>query len=147
MQRGAIITLLTEKNYTMNGSELFPKGEKAAANFTGDAWVKMLSANSEIFDAIAYNVTFSAGSRNFWHVHSGGQILICISGEGYYQEKGLPARKLQVGDIVEIKPNVVHWHGATVESQFEHIGITPQVSKNQVTWLEPVSDEEYGSIK
>ena len=130
----------------MKTNQLFPKGQKATANFTGDAWVEMLSADVATFDAMTYNVTFAPGSRNYWHVHSGGQILLCTSGEGYYQEKGKPAQHLKPGDVVEIQPNVVHWHGATATSEFVHVGITPQVNKNNVTWLEPVSEEEYASI-
>jgi quercetin dioxygenase-like cupin family protein len=130
----------------MNTNQIFPKGQKATANFTGDAWVEMLSADVATFDAMTYNVTFAPGSRNYWHVHSGGQILLCTSGEGYYQEKGKPAQHLKPGDVVEIQPNVVHWHGATATSEFVHVGITPQVNKNNVTWLEPVSEKEYASI-
>lgn len=130
----------------MKTNDIFPKGQKAQAYFTGDAWVEMLSADAATFDAVTYNVTFAPGSRNYWHVHSGGQLLLCTSGEGYYQEKGESARKLKAGDVVEIKPDVIHWHGATAQSEFVHIGITPQVSKNQVTWLEPVSKEEYAAL-
>jgi quercetin dioxygenase-like cupin family protein len=130
----------------MKTNEIFPKGQKAAANFTGDAWVKMLSSDVATFDAMTYNVIFAPGSRNYWHAHSGGQILLCTSGEGYYQEKGKPAQKLKAGDVVEIKPNVIHWHGATATSEFVHIGITPQVNENNVTWLEPVTQEEYTSL-
>jgi quercetin dioxygenase-like cupin family protein len=130
----------------MKSTEIFPKGQKATSNFTGDAWVEMLSSDVATFDAMTYNVTFAPGSRNYWHKHSGGQLLLCTSGKGYYQEKGQPARKLKAGDVVEIKPDVVHWHGASRDSEFVHIGITPQVSKNNVTWLEPVSEEEYGAL-
>ena len=130
----------------MNTNQIFPKGQKATANFTGDAWVEMLSADVATFDAMTYNVTFAPGSRNYWHVHSCGQILLCTSGEGYYQEKGKPAQHLKPGDVVEIQPNVVHWHGASATSEFVHVGITPQVNKNNVTWLEPVSEEEYACI-
>ena len=46
--------------------------------------------------------------------------------------------------VVEIAPNVEHWHGASPDSWFSHIAVecNPQTNKN--TWLEPVSDEEYG---
>lgn len=130
----------------MKTNDIFPRGQKAPAYFTGDAWVEMLSVDAATFDAITYNVTFAAGSRNYWHAHSGGQLLLCTSGEGWYQEKGSPARKLKAGDVVEIKPDVIHWHGASAHSEFVHIGITPQVSKNQVSWLDPVSEEEYAAL-
>lgn len=60
----------------MNTAVPFPKGQKATENFTGDAWVHMLTTDVENFDAMSYNVTFAPGSRNFWHSHQGGQIHI-----------------------------------------------------------------------
>jgi 4-carboxymuconolactone decarboxylase len=127
----------------MNTNEIFPKGQRAPAYFTGDAWVEMLITDVAAYDLMSYNVTFAPGSRNYWHKHSAGQLLLCTSGKGYYQEKGKPAQHLKAGDVVEIKPNVIHWHGATTNNEFTHVGITPKASINQVTWLEPVSDKEY----
>ena len=38
------------------------------------------------------NVTFEPGCRNNWHIHhadkGGGQVLLCVSGRGWYQEWG-----------------------------------------------------------
>lgn len=35
------------------------------------------------------NVTFEPGCRNNWHIHradkGGGQILLCVAGEGWYR--------------------------------------------------------------
>ena len=80
----------TKNNSTMKTNEIFPKGQKATENFTGDTWVQILTVDGENFDAMSYNVTFAAGSRTDWHSHPGGQILYCTSGEGCYQEKGKP---------------------------------------------------------
>jgi quercetin dioxygenase-like cupin family protein len=44
-------------------------------------------------------------------------------------------------------PDVIHWHGATHDSEFEHIAIGTQTGKGAVVWLEPVTDEEYNSLK
>lgn len=112
------------------------------ANFTGDAWMKMLSSE-EVYDCQVYNVTFAPAVRNNWHSHSVGQILLCTKGLGYYQEKGKPAQCLTVGDAVNIPADVVHWHGAAPDSRFTHIGITPKASENVARWLEPVTDTEY----
>jgi Uncharacterized conserved protein, contains double-stranded beta-helix domain len=128
----------------MKTTDIFPKGQKVNGYyFTGDAWVEMLSNDVANFDAMVYNVTFAPGSRNFWHSHPAGQILLCTSGEGYYQEKGKPKQHLKAGDVVEIKPNIVHWHGAAPDKEFVHIGITTQASKNAAVWYEPVTDDEY----
>ena len=56
------------------------------------------------------NVTFEPGCRNNWHIHEaksgGGQVLICVEGEGWYQEEGKPAQSLKEGDVVVIPANV-----------------------------------------
>ena len=49
-----------------------------------------------------------------------GQILICVDGEGWYQEEGKEARRLKPGDVVTIPANEKHWHGATAKSWFSH---------------------------
>ncbi len=131
----------------MENSRIFPKGEKADANFTGDAWVQMLVSDAyNAFNTQVYDVTFAPKTRNYWHSHSGGQILLVTAGKGYYQEKGGPARLLKKGYVVEIKPNVIHWHGATPDSEFTHIGISTKIDAGAPTWYGPVTDEEYNNI-
>ncbi|MDL2303104.1 cupin domain-containing protein [Dysgonomonas sp. OttesenSCG-928-D17] len=137
----------SKNDNNMNTNEIFPKGQKAEANFTGTAWVEMLVTDDATFDTQVYNVTFEPGCRNYWHSHPGGQLLLVTSGKGYYQEKGKLIQLLQPGDVVEIKPDIVHWHGATPDSEFVHIGITTQASKGSATWYGAVSDEEYNSYK
>lgn len=121
---------------------IFQRGEKLSENFTGGAWCAML-VNNKDYDAMVYNVTFAPGVRNSWHRHDVGQILLCTEGRGFYQERGSRARKLALGDVVEIPANVDHWHGAAPDSEFVHIGITPKASVNGCEWLEPVSDADY----
>ncbi len=129
-------------------NHIFPKGTMIKNDyFSGIAWLQMLVNSNENHDISIANVAFEPGGRNNWHSHPGGQILICIKGKGYYQEKGKPIQLLQVGDVVEILPNVVHWHGATPDGEFEHIAINPQVHKGSVVWLQPVTDEEYNSYR
>jgi quercetin dioxygenase-like cupin family protein len=126
---------------------IFPQGEKILNNnFNGTAYLRMLMTNAETFDCTVGNVVFEAGCRNSWHSHPGGQILIVTSGEGYYQEKGKPVQVIKTGYVIEIPPNVVHWHGATLHSRMEHIAIGTKASAGASVWLEPVTDEEYHSI-
>lgn len=122
----------------------YPAGSAMAGNpnFIGTAWLNPLSEEKGL-NVPMFNVTFEPGCRNRWHRHSGGQILIATAGVGYYQEKGKPARRLFPGDIVEIAPEVEHWHGAAPDSWFAHIAIECNPSYNEVTWLEPVNDEQY----
>lgn len=121
---------------------VFGLGEPISANFTGEAWLQMLSAQTE-YDCSIYYVTFAPGTRNYWHSHTVGQILLCTEGIGYYQESGKPAQRLHPGDVVNIPANVAHWHGAAPDSRFTHIGITPKASENTAEWLGEVTDEEY----
>jgi quercetin dioxygenase-like cupin family protein len=140
-----IMSCNTKNNNTMKTNEIFPKGQKATENFTGETHVQMLTVDGANFDAISYNVTFAPGSRTDWHSHPGGQILYCTSGKGYYQEKGQAIQNLKAGDVVEIKPDVVHWHGAASNSEFVHLGISTQLSKGAVEWLGAVSNKDYNS--
>ncbi len=99
------------------------------------------------------NVTFEPGCRNNWHIHHGArQILICVSGKGWYQEWGKPAVALHPGDVIDIPEGVKHWHGAQRESWFQHIATHVAVENSQPgsepnEWLEPVSDEVYDKLK
>lgn len=125
---------------------IFPKGEEINNNnFSGRAWHQRLVTDKENFDVTVGNVIFEPGVRNSWHSHPGGQILLCLSGKGYYQERGKPIQLLNVGDVVEIMPDVVHWHGAAPDSEFEHLAIGTQTNKGGAVWYEPVTDEEYNS--
>ncbi|WP_078764563.1 MULTISPECIES: cupin domain-containing protein [Sphingobacterium] len=126
----------------------FPTGEENTAfaqYFSGRSWIASLTSNKDL-NVPMNNVTFEPGCRNNWHSHTGGQILIAVGGTGYYQERGKSAVRIEVGDVIEIAPNVEHWHGASPESWFSHIAIAcnPQINEN--TWLEPVTNEEYAEV-
>jgi len=126
--------------------QIFPKGVKMDANFIGTAFVNFLIPDVDgVYNCQVYDVLFEAGCRNYWHSHPGGQLLLCTDGVGYYQEKGQPVRRLTKGDVVEISPEVVHWHGAAPDRAFTHIGISPNAQKGPVVWLDAVTDDEYHS--
>ena len=96
------------------------------------------------------NVTFEPGCRNNWHIHrsagGGGQILLCVAGEGWYQEWGGRARSLKAGDVVVIPANVKHWHGAKKDSAFAHIAVEVPGENPSNEWQEPVTDEQYNAL-
>lgn len=129
--------------------DVFPQGSllKDSPTFSGDAWLETMVVKTDPFDCTVGNVTFAPGCRNNWHSHPGGQILLCTSGKGYYQEKGKPIQLLNPGDVVKIAPDVVHWHGAAPDSGFTHLAIGTQQSKGGVVWLEAVTDEQYNSYE
>lgn len=96
------------------------------------------------------NVTFEPGCRNNWHIHhaskGGGQILICMAGEGWYQEEGKDPVNLVPGTVITIPPEVKHWHGAKADSWFSHIAIEVPGENCSNEWCEPVSDEDYAKL-
>lgn len=97
------------------------------------------------------NVTFEPGCRNNWHVHhaskGGGQLLICVDGEGWYQEAGKPAQSLKPCNVVTIPAEVKHWHGAKKGSWFSHLAVEVPGENTSNEWLEPVTDEAYAQLE
>lgn len=144
-QLDKVLAIVTADTSDCAVKDVFPKGNKLpeGPNFTGEAWLAGFVSAADSMDCTVGNVTFAPGVRNSWHSHLGGQILLCTSGEGRYQEKGEPVQVLRPGDVVKIAPNVVHWHGAAPDSEFTHIAIGTQQSKGGAVWLQPVTDEEY----
>ncbi len=125
---------------------VFPRGEPgAASNFTGKAYNFGLLPNDSTYNTLVGNVYFEKGARSNWHVHPSGQILIIIDGEGYHQTEGGSRQTMKKGDVVKCPPNVKHWHGASENSSLTQMYILPNTQKGIVTWLEPVTDEQYQS--
>ena len=130
-------------------SMVFPIGETNTAfakYFIGQSYLAPVSKEQ----VGIFNVTFEPRCRNNWHIHKaekgGGQILVCVAGKGYYQEWGKEARILLPGDVVNIAPNVKHWHGAAKNEWFSHLAVEVPGEKSSTEWLEAVSDEEYDKL-
>ena len=118
-----------------------------ARYFTGNSYLNPLTRPGESTVGLA-NVTFEPGCRNNWHIHhKGGQILLCTGGRGYYQEWGKEPQELHAGDVVNILPEVKHWHGAAKDSWFQHLAVEVPAEGGSNEWLEEVSDEEYNKLK
>ena len=136
----------------------FEKDNLFGIGMSNDAFAQFFKGNSylnplvDLDDNLVFiaNVTFEPGCRNNWHIHhaqkGGGQVLICIAGEGWYQEEGLPPVDLKPGMVVEIKPEVKHWHGAKKNSWFSHIAVEVPGEGTSNEWLEEVSDEYYDEL-
>lgn len=73
-------------------------------------------------------------------------MLICVGGRGYYEEWGKPAVEMKAGTIINIPPNVKHWHGAAKNSWFSHLAIEVEGENTSTEWLEAVSDEDYNKL-
>jgi quercetin dioxygenase-like cupin family protein len=129
-------------------TSIFPKGQLApASNFTGKAWVHPLIQADSAFNIPVSSVTFEPGARTYWHSHGGGQGIIAIDGVGYYQEKGKPIKVLRKGDAVKCPPETPHWHGASPETSFVQMAVTPNHANGRVKWLQPVTAAEYSNTK
>ena len=129
---------------------IFPIGEPNTAfarYFIGNSYLAPIS-NDQV---IVYNVTFEPGCRNNWHIHratkGGGQMLIGVAGEGWYQEEGKPAVRILPGTVIHIPANVKHWHGAAADSWFAHLAFEIAGEETANEWLEPVTDEVYGQLE
>ena len=139
----------TDERSAHESSMLFPIGQPNRAfaqYFVGQSYLAPVSKEQ----VGIFNVTFEPGCRNNWHIHraekGGGQVLVCVEGEGWYQEEGKPAQSLKPGDVVVIPPDVKHWHGAKADCWFSHIAIEVPGEATGSEWCEPVSDEEYGRL-
>ena len=123
---------------------IWPKGEPNSAYsqyFTGNSYLAPMGAVS--------NVTFEPGCRNNWHIHHKAvQVLICVSGRGWYQEWGKEAVPMTPGTVIAVPAEVKHWHGAAKDSWFQHLTYHKDVQEGSSNeWLEPVTDEVYGKLK
>ena len=125
---------------------VFPSGRENktfAKYFIGKSYLNMLTDKGVVIG----NVTFEPGCRNNWHIHHrGGQILLVTAGQGWYQEWGKPAVKLNPGDVVNIPPEIKHWHGAANDSWFQHLAIEIPAEGSSNEWLEPVDAKEYDRL-
>lgn len=130
---------------------VFKTGEENTAfakYFIGNSFLNPLTKPEDgLFLA---NVTFEPGCRNNWHIHhasnGGGQMLLCVAGEGWYQEEGKQPQSLIPGSVVVIPANVKHWHGAKKDSWFSHIAFEIPGENCSNEWCEPVTDEEYNAL-
>ena len=126
----------------------FPIGEPNPYGdyFTGQSYLAPLSTEQ----VPVFNVTFEPGCRNNWHIHhatqGGGQMLICVGGNGWYQEEGKKAVELSPGTVINIPANVKHWHGAAKDSWFSHLALEISGENASTEWCEPVPDEEYEKL-
>lgn len=141
----------------MNGTEfknknIFGLGEPNSdftQYFVGNSYLNPLT-DPQTSGMLIANVTFEPGCRNNWHIHhaksGGGQILLCVAGEGWYQEEGKEAISLKPGMVVTIPAEVKHWHGAKKDSWFSHIAIEVPGEDTHAEWYEPIDDEEYNQL-
>lgn len=143
----AIAAAVDGKSDVVSSQSPWPIGEPNTAYakyFTGQSYLALLDSVSGLC-----NVSFEPGCRNNWHVHHGAnQILICVSGRGWYQEWGKPAVELKPGVTIAVPEGVKHWHGAAKDSWMQHLTYHANAKPgNSNEWLEPVTDEQYNTLQ
>ncbi len=129
-------------NITRNGSQ--PSGKGPAEWFTGAVRIDPLFEATEPARVRGASVTFEPGARTAWHTHPLGQTLIVTAGCGWAQREGGPVEEIRPGDVVWFPPGEKHWHGATATTAMTHIAIQEALDGKAVTWMEHVSDDQYG---
>ena len=133
---------LDSEGYTLRSK--WPKGEPNPYGkyFIGQSYLADVGGG-------VINVTFEPGCRNNWHIHHKAvQVLICVSGRGWYQEWGKDAVEMTPGTVIAIPAEVKHWHGAAKDSWFQHLTYHRDAQEGASNeWLEPVTDEVYNKLK
>lgn len=143
-------TVLQDAKADFQKEMIFPIGEPNTAYakyFIGNSYLAPISTEQVKIS----NVTFEPGCRNNWHIHKatkgGGQMLIGVAGRGWYQEEGKQAVEIFPGTVIHIPANVKHWHGAAADSWFAHLAFEIEGENTSNEWLEPVTDEQYDTLK
>ena len=121
-----------------------PTRRAPADYFTGTVWQDPVIEAPDPARLRAARVAFEPGARTNWHTHPLGQTLHVLSGLGLVQAEGGPINTIRAGDTVWIPPGEKHWHGASPTTAMVHLAMQEAKDGSPVTWLEPVTDAQYG---
>lgn len=121
----------------MNRLNLYYANEKKVSSyyFDGEVIIREIYNESNSNDQEVYFVEFARGALTTIHYHETEQFLVPLYGNGVIGEidnnkskslvdftfENLSIRSLKVGEIVSIKPNVLHFHGASPGQNFSHV--------------------------
>ncbi len=119
-----------------------PSATGPADYFTGAVRVDAPFAGSGALSGAT--VTFEPAARTAWHRHPLGQTILIVAGLGRVRREGGPVETVRPGDIVFFEPGERHWHGAAPDCAMSHLAIAEKEGGQAVTWLEHVTDEQYG---
>ncbi|MDN5845534.1 MAG: hypothetical protein L0H53_04585 [Candidatus Nitrosocosmicus sp.] len=103
--------------------------------FDGDVIIREIYNESNSNDQEVYFVEFARSALTTIHYHETEQFLVPLYGNGVIGEidinksnsladftfENLTIRSLKVGEIVSIKPNILHFHGASPDQNFSHV--------------------------
>ena len=132
---------LDSEGYTLRSK--WPKGEPNPYGkyFIGQSYLADVGGG-------VINVTFEPHCRNNWHIHHKAvQVLICVSGRGWYQEWGKEPQELTPGTVIAVPAEVKHWHGAQKGSWLQHLTYHKDIQEGASNeWCEAVSNEQYDAL-
>ena len=117
-----------------------------ASSFTGTVLQDSMATPRAPSRTSATLVTFTPGARTNWHTHKTRQVLVAAQGTGMVEVRGKPPRILRAGDVAEVPPGVVHWHGALAGHLFAHISLIETDGPDNTTWMEPVDEAHHRSV-
>ena len=120
-----------------------PSRRGPADSFTGTVWQDPIIETPAPARVRSGLVRFEPGARTHWHTHPLGQTLFVVSGAGRVATWGGEPRVIRAGDVVWIPPGEKHWHGAGPNTVMEHVAMQEALDGKHVTWMEPVTDEQY----
>jgi quercetin dioxygenase-like cupin family protein len=112
--------------------------------FTGPVRIDAQFTHDDPSRVTGATVTFEPGARTAWHSHPLGQTLIVTAGHGRVRQWGDVIQDIKPGDVVWIPPDVKHWHGAAPTERMTHIAIQERLDGKNVTWMEQVTEDQYG---
>jgi quercetin dioxygenase-like cupin family protein len=121
----------------VNRQNLYYSNEKKVNPyyFDGEVIIREIYNESNSNDQEVYFVEFAKGALTTIHYHETEQFLVPLYGNGVIGEidnnksksladftiENLNIRSLKVGEIVSIKPNILHFHGASPGQNFSHV--------------------------
>ena len=117
-----------------------------ASSFTGTVLQDSMATPQAPSRTSATLVTFTPGARTNWHAHRTRQVLVATQGTGMVQVRDKAPRVLRAGDVAEVPPGLVHWHGAIAAHLFAHISFIETDGPDNTTWMEPVDEAHYRSV-
>jgi quercetin dioxygenase-like cupin family protein len=113
--------------------------------FTGTVWQDPIIVATAPARLVVNRVSFEPGARTNWHSHPFGQTLYVVAGFGLVQKEGEAVRQIRPGDVVWIPPGEKHWHGGSPTNGMTHLAMQEALDGNTATWMEPVTDAQYGA--
>ena len=114
--------------------------------FTGAVYIDAVATPSGASRLSANLVHFTPGARTAWHTHPKGQTIFVLEGACLCQSRGGPIDLVRPGDRVFFEPGEEHWHGATATRFMTHLALLDVDDEDRnATWLEHVTDEQYGA--